>query len=99
MTNWIYPNSNDATGEIRQANTDLCMQLDESSYGDIIEAPCVDDLAEQWENIYNVGTDRTEFVSLWGLDNADAAWCLSNEGDLTTQDCSLDINNEQWGTS
>jgi hypothetical protein len=90
-------------GEIKQANTNLCMQLDHAD-GDIVRgAPCSNDLAEQWENI-STANNRTEFVSLWVSQNEVAAppqgSCLSwpNAGSLKVVPCSSGNTQQDWGT-
>ena len=89
ITNWIYPNSNGATGQIQQANTDLCLQDDAVGTMGIPnvvrEAACNGDEAEQWANVYNAGTQSTEFVNLYVLydetQGAEGLDCLAYSGE------------------
>jgi hypothetical protein len=96
-TNWIYPKTSGAQGEIQQANTNLCM---------VREASCNGDLAEQWKNQPEAG--RTGFVSLWVSQNEvpSGGGCLSSPvpgtitigGALSADPCVGDWE-EGWGTS
>jgi hypothetical protein len=105
-TNWVYPGMNSDgvfQGEIKQANTTLCLQLDHTD-GDIVrEAPCNDDLAEQWDNI-STANNRTEFTSPWVAQNEVAAppqgACLTwpGAGPLKVVACSGSTL-QGWGTS
>jgi hypothetical protein len=104
VTNWSYPSTNGATGEIKQANVNLCLQVNAST-GLVRGAACIDDSAEQWINFYNSDTHRTLFISLWYLeDSASPDMCLSaNQSPLVgVDDCSGGYVDEwymQWGTS
>jgi hypothetical protein len=94
-TNWSYPTTNGAIGEIKQANVNLCLQVNESAGGIVRGATCINDSAEQWVNYYDSSTHRTEFISPWG--------CLSESPKplVGVSDCSPDVNPWyiQWGTS
>jgi hypothetical protein len=104
-TNWSYPNTNGATGEIKQANVNLCLQVNASAGGIVRGAKCTDDSAEQWVNFYNSDTHRTLFISLWYLeDSASPDMCLSESSKplVGVDDCSGNNANEwymQWGDS
>jgi hypothetical protein len=102
-TNWLYPNTNFAVGGIRQANTQLCLQiapdgitgggatgLTQQETDNIVRmAACNGDLAEMWENIYNTGSKATEFINIWALDNESGTICLeeSEVGFVFVLDC------------
>lgn len=58
MTNW-YVNGN---GEIQQANTDLCMEINHDGGNVIREAPCEAVPYQQWTDWYN---GRNWFESAW----------------------------------
>ncbi len=77
MTNWTYPNTNGAVGTIKQANVNLCMQLDNAYANFVRGAACNGDAAEQWKNVYNPSTHRTWFVSEWLLENGGGTQCLT----------------------
>src|ERR1700743_3420402 len=65
-TNWVYPTvDNGVAGTIKQANTNLCMQLDAADGLIVREAACNGDMAENWFNRANPTTHRTEFESQW----------------------------------
>jgi hypothetical protein len=90
ITNWVYPNSNGAMGQIQQANTDLCLQDDAVGAmgvpNAVREAACNGDEAEQWANVYNAGTKSTEFVNLYVLydetQGAEGLDCLAWSGEV-----------------
>lgn len=101
MTNWSYPNTNGAIGEIKQANVNLCLQVDASAGGLVRGAKCINDSAEQWINFYNSYTKRTEFFSEYYLGQQEDR-CLNGSGPLVdATDCSgsnFDNWYFQWGT-
>lgn len=109
LTNWTYPTTNGGTGAIRQANTDLCLQVDASEvdgntgYPVVRGASCVGDTAEEWQNVYDGETDRTMFRSVWADDRAPHfQYCLEGDeanGDLTLYLCTSSFNDQSWGTS
>lgn len=102
MTNWTYPNANADIGEIKQANVDLCLQVNAAAGGLVIGAKCINDSAEQWVNFYNTETKRTMFLSEYYLGNGEDR-CLSGSGPVTdVTECNVDTSNNwyyQWGTS
>lgn len=106
ITNWIYPDSNGAMGQIQQANTDLCLQDDAVGTDGVTnvvrEAACNGDEAEQWENAYNTGAKSTEFISLYVLydetQGAEGLDCLAWSGEVAlafTGGCTS-ANNALW---
>jgi hypothetical protein len=46
-TNWYYPDAGQI-GEIKQANTNLCMQVDADAGGIILEATCTGAPYQEW---------------------------------------------------
>lgn len=98
-TNWTYPNIDGTTGAIKQANVNLCMQLDHAD-GDIVRgAPCVGDFAEYWVNAYDHLSHRTMFFSDWYLKYTKLQMCLAWNGvGLEVEPCSLG-SNQLFGTS
>ena len=109
MTNWTYPAVVGATAAIKQANVNRCLQLD---YGKkdaagmpmVIGAPCVNDDAEKWVNVYNSTVKRTVFESEWAIKNLGGPQCLYGDpsgNNLAIYDC---VNGqlgalEGWSTS
>jgi hypothetical protein len=107
-TNWLYPTTNGGQGQIEQANTGLCMQLDHAEGDSVVEAICVGDDAEQWINIYNSSYKHTVFVSYWGIVNEGRYLCLTESaqemvaalcGSPYTQYGLGLVIGQQWGTS
>jgi hypothetical protein len=100
-SDWSYSTTDGVKGDIKQANVNLCMQLNAADYT-VRAATCVNDDAEEWIPEYDSTAKRTEFVSSWGLDNGQNDWCLSGAEDGTED---LDVNycegyaEELWGTS
>ena len=98
VTNWYYPTPAGDVGQIKQAGTDNCMQLEhQDSSGEVVDivrlAPCESgEAAEQWTNSYDTydGTDETQFISLWGLDNYGSDYCLTWEDNLSGSETFLD---------
>jgi hypothetical protein len=101
MTNWTYPNANADIGDIKQANTNLCLQVNAAAGGLVIGAECVNDSAEQWVNFYNTETKHTMFLSEYYLGNGEDR-CLSGSGPVTdVTECNVDTSNEwyyQWSS-
>jgi hypothetical protein len=106
-TNWYYPNTDGSVGQIMQANTDLCLQLDASDFDYVIENDCsIDDSAEQWINEYNSTTKRTMFWSYWFYINVpnERETCLAavlSTLEVNVQGCPTPTDDwwMQWGTS
>jgi hypothetical protein len=65
-TNWYYPTGTGYT-TIRQANTQLCMQLDHDASNRVIEATCNTASYQEWDL-----TSNSEFRSEW-----DTSLCLT----------------------
>lgn len=59
-TNWYYPVAGQI-GEIRQANTDLCMQVDHDAGNIIVEATCTGASYQEWYG----EPSGTEFETQW----------------------------------
>jgi len=103
-TNWSYPSSG-ASGEIKQANVNLCLQVNASASGIVRGAACNGDSAETWINTYNTDTHRTMFINLWYLEDSATPgdMCLASQSPLVgVEDCSgsnIDQWYMQWGTS
>lgn len=104
-TNWTYP-ANGTTGEIKQANVNLCLQVNASAGGIVRGAACTGDEAEIWGNIYNNTTKRTIFISAWYLNDEATPedMCLSEDPSplVGVDDCSgSNVDNWylQWGSS
>jgi hypothetical protein len=104
-TNWTYP-ANGATGEIKQANVNLCLQVNASAGGIIRGAACTNDEAEIWGNAYNPSTKRTVFLSEWYLNDEGTPedMCLSEQPSPLVGVDSCAGNNAdnwylQWGSS
>jgi hypothetical protein len=75
-TNWTYPRTVGAIGTIKQANVNLCMQLDAADNYLVRGAPCVGDFAEEWINKYDSFTHSTQFESYWALLQYGADYCM-----------------------
>jgi hypothetical protein len=100
-TNWSYPNTDGATGAIKQANVNLCLQVDAAADNIVRGAACVNDAAEQWLNLYNSTTGRTIFLSQYYLQQS-KNMCLSGAGPLVEVINCTNIGNAwyfQWGSS
>jgi hypothetical protein len=80
-TNWVYPTTNGGSGQISQAHTTLCMQINHDG-GDVVrEAPCADGgTPEMWKNQYVGG--RTEFLSVWADAYYGTQMCLTWQDNL-----------------
>lgn len=84
-TNWYFPSPAGDVDLIKQANTSNCMQLEhQDSGGNVVDivrlAPCQPgEAAEEWINSYDTyhGTDMTQFISLWALDNYGTDYCMT----------------------
>jgi hypothetical protein len=63
MTNWLYPASGQI-GQIKQANTNLCLEADETGANVIIEATCSGALSTQEWSLRQENPDLT-FESRW----------------------------------
>jgi len=104
-TVWTYPNSSGAIGTIQEAGVNFCMQLNAAGLDSVRGALCVNDQAEQWVNIYDAATKRTEFESIWALDNEGESLCLTvDESELFATTCGAPLGSgndidQQWGTS
>lgn len=110
LTNWSFqfpdgslsPFINGDTGMIKQANVNLCMQLDHAD-GDIVRgAACNNSAAEQWKDVYDAQGRRTWFESVWAANNEHETKCLSWDtggSDAFTDDCETGISGEDWGSS
>jgi hypothetical protein len=111
MTNWNYP-ALGATSAISQANVNTCLQLDWSAEDPdtrthlVIGAPCVNDTAEQWTNVYDSVDNRTWFVSKWASDDGQGQLCLfsdPDDNDLSVLSCQSGPGSVpaymDWGTS
>jgi hypothetical protein len=100
-TNWTYPTTNSSIGEIKQANDNLCLQVDASAGGIVRGAKCINDSAEQWVNFYNTYTKRTVFFSEYYLGQKEDR-CLNGSGPLVdATDCTTENFDNwyfQWGT-
>jgi hypothetical protein len=93
-------------GDIKQANVNLCMQLNASD-NSVRGATCVNDAAEEWESYSNQSTKRAEFISIWASEHGESL-CLSfaddpndenySDGNVYAMPCSNNPAN-QWGTS
>jgi hypothetical protein len=111
MTNWTYPTSVGATAAIKQANVNLCLQLDyakkdSSGMPTVIGAACDNDDAEKWVNFYNTAHHRTMFQSYWAIKNLGGPLCLygdENTKQLALYDCDPNYSQiaavEDWSTS
>lgn len=110
LTNWSFyfsngslgPFTNGTTGMIKQANVNLCMQLDHAD-GDLVRgAACNNDTAEQWKDVYDPTDRRTWFESVWAANNEKATKCLTwsggGNGDAYIDFCS-DSSTDGWGSS
>jgi hypothetical protein len=75
LTNWYYPTS--GYGEISQANTNECMQLDNADGNIVREATCIGDAAEEWEPFGSYGQWRSKW---------DASLCLTFDLDAENLD-------------
>jgi hypothetical protein len=87
---------------IKQANVNLCMQLDHAD-GDIVKgAACINDAAEQWKDVYDSTDHRTWFESVWAANNEHATKCLTwsgiANGDAYIDTCWSDPTDD-WGSS
>jgi hypothetical protein len=94
---FAYPDTEFATGVIQSYSGGSCLQLNADGGDTVRLAPCVNDAAEQWTNIYNATYDRTEFVSYY-----DPSLCLSadyDDGILKADPCSNNGWYQAWGTS
>lgn len=82
MTNWVYNSS----GELQQANTNLCMQINHNAGNIVQEATCKAASYQTWTDFAN---GANEFVSNW---SDDGNWmCLTynaDNADLDVIDCS-----------
>lgn len=115
-TNWTYPgigSNGILQGQIKQANVNVCMQLDASGQGfsgllnggvDIVRgAACDGDLAEQWLNRQD--GNRTQFVSVWSQVNTpNHVLCMQQFGVGTAvldfaEPCASGSGAQDWGTS
>ncbi len=91
MTNWYYPTK--TWGEIRQADTNLCMQLDNSLSNDIILATCSSSGAsyQEWYPS-SLSNGDTVFQSMW-----DRNLCLNDDiytGLLDAAPCNQNTNQQ-----
>jgi hypothetical protein len=103
-TNWIHPSVNGGVGSIQQANVNLCIQLDAAA-GDLVRgATCNGDQAEAWENYYDASAGRTEFISIWGVENGKGNLCLTwaqsgaNYAFVDAESCGSNDLYQQWGS-
>ena len=95
--NFAYPDTEFATTPIQSYSGGNCLQLNVAGGYTVRLAPCVNDAAEEWTNIYDSTYDRTEFVSYY-----DPSLCLSanySQGILMADPCSNNGWYQQWGTS
>jgi hypothetical protein len=94
-TNWTYPNTNGAEGEIKQANTNLCIQVNASDSDYVRENTCVGDAAEEWINFYNAEYKETMFKSVWNQ-----SLCLDDpaNGNQQVYSCSTSNVAEQYSS-
>jgi hypothetical protein len=77
-TNWYYPNSGQI-GEIKQANTNLCMQADESSGVNVIdEVTCTGASDQEW-SVKTYSDGDFNFESRWNTTDC-LAWNASAGG-------------------
>lgn len=109
LTNWSFqfsdgslsPFINGDTGMIKQANVNLCMQLDHAD-GDIVRgAACNGSAAEEWKDVFDTMNHRTWFQSVWATNNEHKSECLTwdNSGqDVFIDDC-RSIAADDWGSS
>jgi hypothetical protein len=110
MTNWTYPAVAGATATIQQANVNLCLQLDYSKKDPagmptVIGAPCVNDDAEKWVNVYDSTHKRTMFESYWAIKNLGGPQCLYGDpssNNLAIYDCDISYSQiaalEDWSS-
>ena len=94
-TNWTYPNVNGEEGEIQQANTNLCMQVNASDSDYVRGATCVGDAAEEWINSYNPEYHETMFISAW---NTSLCLTIPATGFAQVDSCSTSNVAQQWAS-
>jgi hypothetical protein len=102
-TNWSYSTTDGVEGDIKQANVNLCMQLEASGDPYIVRgASCVNDLAEEWIPEYDSTAKRTYFISAWTVFEYGKAneQCLTLTNILTIATFKCDEDPAQlWGSS
>lgn len=65
-TNYYYPNFGDPKGQIHEANTNLCLQVNASDGYAVREADCgINDAAEQWYTLATKTPGAVEFLSAY----------------------------------
>ena len=94
-TNWTYPNTNGAKGEIKQANVNLCMQVNASDSDYVRGATCIGDAAEEWINFYNTQYHKTMFKSVW---NSSLCLTIPGTGFAQVVTCSTSNVAQQWSS-
>ena len=86
-TNWYYPTGTAYT-TIRQADTQLCMQLDHVDSNRVIESACNTESYQEWDL-----TSNSEFRSKW-----DTSLCLTSPavagGALYASTCKAGVTNQ-----